>query len=91
MPEQMIDLHCHILPNLDDGPETMEETLVMCGMAFQDGIRTLVAVPHTLNGVYFNNVESILEGVQSLIWKRPAWRWRFFLVPMSMRIRRSSE
>jgi protein-tyrosine phosphatase len=66
MPEQMIDLHCHILPNLDDGPETMEETLVMCGMAFQDGIRTVVAVPHTLNGVYFNNVESILEGVQSL-------------------------
>jgi protein-tyrosine phosphatase len=62
----MIDLHCHILPGLDDGPKTIEESLVMCGMAFQDGIRTLVAMPHTLNGVYSNDVETILRAVEVL-------------------------
>lgn len=62
----MIDLHCHILPGLDDGPKTMEESLVMCGMAFQDGIRTLVAMPHTLNGVYCNDAETILKAVEIL-------------------------
>lgn len=38
----------------------------MCGMAFRDGIRTLVAVPHTLNGVYRNDVETILRAVEGL-------------------------
>lgn len=62
----MIDLHCHILPGLDDGPGTIEEALVMCGMAFHDGIRTVVATAHTLNGVYYNDVGTIQESVEAL-------------------------
>jgi protein-tyrosine phosphatase len=46
----MIDLHCHILPHLDDGPETLQETLEMCRMAVEDGITTIVATPHQQNG-----------------------------------------
>jgi protein-tyrosine phosphatase len=42
----MIDLHCHILPDIDDGPETWEESLEMARMAVADGIRTVVATPH---------------------------------------------
>lgn len=42
----MIDLHCHILPGVDDGPATMPETLAMCRAAFDDGTRTIVATPH---------------------------------------------
>ncbi|MEI6153987.1 MAG: CpsB/CapC family capsule biosynthesis tyrosine phosphatase [Deltaproteobacteria bacterium] len=57
----MIDLHAHILPNLDDGPRGWEESLEMCRMAFDDGIRTIVATPHTLNGVYKNNTAKIKE------------------------------
>ena len=48
----MIDLHCHILPGLDDGPPAMEMALEMCRIAVDDGIRTIVATPHMLNGVY---------------------------------------
>lgn len=42
----MIDLHCHILPGLDDGPATMEESLAMARMAAADGVRIIVATPH---------------------------------------------
>lgn len=41
----MIDLHCHLLPGIDDGPKDAETTLAMAALACQDGIRT-VAVTH---------------------------------------------
>ncbi|MFH0911714.1 MAG: CpsB/CapC family capsule biosynthesis tyrosine phosphatase [Planctomycetota bacterium] len=46
----MIDLHCHILPGLDDGPATLDEAVRMARIAWQDGIRTLVATPHAFDG-----------------------------------------
>ncbi len=42
----MIDLHCHILPGLDDGPATIEESLAMAEIAVADGITTIIATPH---------------------------------------------
>lgn len=42
----MIDLHCHILPDIDDGPHTWQESLAMARMAVEDGIRVIVASPH---------------------------------------------
>src|SRR5437867_6474267 len=42
----MFDVHCHILPNLDDGPKSWEVTLEMCRQARQDGIQHIVATPH---------------------------------------------
>ena len=42
----MIDLHCHILPGLDDGPDTWAQAIEMAKMAAIDGIYTLVATPH---------------------------------------------
>lgn len=42
----MIDLHAHILPGIDDGPQTMEESLEMARLATADGITTMVATPH---------------------------------------------
>ncbi|MBI5563161.1 MAG: hypothetical protein HY894_09985 [Deltaproteobacteria bacterium] len=48
----MIDIHCHILPAIDDGPAAVEESVEMCRMAASDGINTVVATPH------FNSVSS---------------------------------
>jgi protein-tyrosine phosphatase len=42
----MVDLHCHILPGLDDGPSTMDESLAMAETAVADGITRVVATPH---------------------------------------------
>lgn len=42
----MTDLHCHILPDLDDGPKTLYESVAMCRQAAADGVRVIVATPH---------------------------------------------
>ncbi|MSQ22655.1 MAG: phosphotransferase [Dehalococcoidia bacterium] len=42
----MYDIHCHILPGIDDGPEKLEESLAMARMAVADGTDTVVATPH---------------------------------------------
>jgi len=62
----MIDLHNHLLHGLDDGPRTIEESIRMCEISYKDGVRTIVATPHTLNGVYQNNRSTILARVEDL-------------------------
>ncbi|HEA67205.1 MAG TPA: tyrosine protein phosphatase [Desulfobacterales bacterium] len=42
----MIDLHCHILPDIDDGPSDISESIEMARVAAADGIKTIVAAPH---------------------------------------------
>ena len=42
----MIDLHCHVLPGIDDGPETIEDSLALVRVAVAAGIDTIVATPH---------------------------------------------
>ena len=62
----VIDLHCHILPGLDDGPSDMEESLAMAEMAVADGIETIVATPHTLNKTYTNSFDQVVDGVDRM-------------------------
>lgn len=57
----MIDLHCHILPGIDDGPGMMHESLSMARQALADGIHTIVATPHALGGTYPNPPDKILR------------------------------
>jgi protein-tyrosine phosphatase len=42
----VIDIHCHILPGIDDGPRHIDESLEMAKIASRDGITTIVATPH---------------------------------------------
>lgn len=44
----MVDLHCHVLPELDDGPSSLPESLALCRALLADGITTVVATPHQL-------------------------------------------
>ncbi|MFB4163873.1 tyrosine-protein phosphatase [Alteribacillus sp. JSM 102045] len=55
----MIDLHCHILPGIDDGPKTIEESMELARAAEADGIHTLIATPHHRNGAYDNPGDTI--------------------------------
>jgi len=41
----VIDLHCHVLPGIDDGPETIEGSLALARAAVAAGVRMLVATP----------------------------------------------
>ncbi|MFC5401541.1 tyrosine-protein phosphatase [Cohnella soli] len=62
----MVDLHCHILPGLDDGPVTLEESLAMAQAAAKEGIRILYATPHHLRAPYENGREKVVEAVARL-------------------------
>ncbi|MGB9790958.1 MAG: tyrosine-protein phosphatase [Thermacetogeniaceae bacterium] len=62
----MIDIHNHILPGLDDGPETVEESLEMAEALVRAGFTAVVATPHVLPGLYENTREAILDAVASL-------------------------
>lgn len=48
----MIDIHCHILPGIDDGAKTMDEAVAMATLAAADGILTIVATPHVNNTLH---------------------------------------
>lgn len=64
--KKLIDIHSHILPNMDDGAPSWEISLKMCQKASEDGIKTIIATPHTLNGIYENNPQDIEEKVKIL-------------------------
>ncbi|MBN8235131.1 tyrosine protein phosphatase [Halobacillus kuroshimensis] len=62
----MIDIHSHILPGVDDGAQTIEESIQMAEAAVADGITTIVATPHHKNGAYDNYKHDILIQVAEL-------------------------
>ena len=69
----MIDIHCHILPEVDDGPKSWETAEAMCRMAAQDGITHMVATPHA-NDRYFYDREylaNLLAQLQQRVGESP--------------------
>ncbi|WP_338450133.1 CpsB/CapC family capsule biosynthesis tyrosine phosphatase [Niallia oryzisoli] len=62
----MIDIHCHILPGVDDGAQTIEESIQMVKEAVREGITTIIATPHHHNRQYMNDKTSIIEKVSQL-------------------------
>jgi len=57
----MIDLHCHLLPGLDDGAQNLAEALEMVKIAEKEGIRKIVATPHLFRGNFNYDDLSIIE------------------------------
>ena len=57
--EPFTDIHCHILPGLDDGASSWEESLAMAEMAVADGIATIIATPHQLGNNAKNSGKTI--------------------------------
>lgn len=71
----IIDMHCHVLPGVDDGARTMEESMKMLEMAYQQGITSVTATPHyhghgdvaeqeELRQALAENIKEILPGFQ---------------------------
>jgi protein-tyrosine phosphatase len=63
--DTMIDLHCHVLPGIDDGPSTIEGSLELARAAVAAGTRTIVATPH-VSWRYRNDVREIRSLVERL-------------------------
>jgi protein-tyrosine phosphatase len=62
----VIDLHCHVLPGVDDGPATLEEALDLARGAAGAGVATLVATPHVDFGHPDNDGARVHAAVASL-------------------------
>lgn len=62
----MIDLHCHILPGIDDGAPDLETSLEMARMAVADGIKITACTPHMMPGVYDNTGPAVRGHIQRL-------------------------
>jgi protein-tyrosine phosphatase len=62
----MIDLHCHILPGIDDGAADLPVSLAMARAFVADGVTTVACTPHILPGVYHNSGLQIRAAVQQL-------------------------
>jgi protein-tyrosine phosphatase len=62
----MFDLHCHILPGIDDGAADLSVSLAMAKASVADGVTVLACTPHILPGMYHNSGPQIRSAVQSL-------------------------
>lgn len=56
----MIDIHCHILPGIDDGAKDMDEALALIKLAAEDGVTRIVVTPHLHFG-RFNNYLPVIQ------------------------------
>lgn len=57
----MFDVHCHILSKVDDGAKSLQESLDMVKLAYEDGIRGIVATPHKNHPIDFKPKSTIEE------------------------------
>jgi protein-tyrosine phosphatase len=62
----LIDLHCHLLPGIDDGAKDIDMSLAMARMAVADGITVTACTPHILPGVYNNSGPAIIAAIGRL-------------------------
>ena len=61
----MIDLHCHLLPGIDDGPETLEEAIAMARLAVANGITEARVTPHIHVGRWDNERAGIASALEA--------------------------
>ena len=62
----MIDLHTHVLPGIDDGPQTVEGSIELARAAVADGVTTMVATPHVAWDLPGNDAARIAAAVEAL-------------------------
>lgn len=62
----MIDLHCHILPGIDDGADSISTSLEMARIAHDDGIIAMACTPHITPGKYDNDSSTIIPAIGKL-------------------------
>jgi len=65
----VVDIHSHILPEVDDGPKSLETSVAMCRMAAADGITHQVATPHANDRYHYDRtyLQGLLAHLQQLV------------------------
>lgn len=61
--EKIVDLHCHILPRIDDGSPDLEHSLSLARQAVDDGVTHILCTPHHLDNEFVNHKNDVIEDV----------------------------
>lgn len=64
--ELKVDMHSHLIPGIDDGSRSMEESSTMINGLFQLGYEQLITTPHIIQDLYPNTPKIITDGLQAL-------------------------
>lgn len=59
--EGIVDIHCHILPDVDDGAASLEETAQLLRMEYEDGVRSIIVTPHYRRNMFETEMSRIQE------------------------------
>jgi len=62
----LVDVHSHFIPGIDDGSQSVEESVELIRGLVDMGIKKIITTPHILHGSYNNTPESIREGLEKL-------------------------
>jgi protein-tyrosine phosphatase len=62
----LIDLHCHLLPGIDDGAGDLQASLEMARLSVADGVTVIACTPHIFPGVYDNSGPDIRRRIRHL-------------------------
>ena len=65
--DRYVDIHCHCLPAIDDGPESLHESLVLCRALLEDGITDVIATPHQLGRFNDSNEAAYIREQVALV------------------------
>jgi tyrosine-protein phosphatase YwqE len=60
------DCHCHVVPGVDDGSRSIEESLAILRLLVAQGVRTVIATPHIRPGRFDNEPEGLLRRFDAL-------------------------
>lgn len=63
----MIDLHSHILPGIDDGARTVEDTVNLAKQSVEEGVTHMVCTPHVHPGVFDNTEQTIRDAFEDAV------------------------
>ena len=66
VPKGFTDIHSHVLPGIDDGAKTMDDTIALIKKFQELGIHKIITTPHVMGGVWHNSTEVITSKLQEV-------------------------
>ena len=64
--QSLFDIHCHFVPGVDDGADSMEESLWLLGREYEDGVRSIILTPHFRYQMFETPMEMVQERFDAL-------------------------
>ena len=64
--KDLFDVHCHMVPGVDDGASDLEESLAMLKMEYRDGVRNIIVTPHYRRRMFETPAKKVHEQFQKL-------------------------